>query len=504
MSKAFDALRELTLSGTASATAYLVGYDMAQPFTDKEFRVGLADLIEVLTPQFGVTAVNTGAAGSQASVSLSQDLDGKWEFTFNIPRGANGADGSGGSGGTAVSFVNGNVTKLAAGSQPTAAIRKIDDVTYAIDLGLPEGAAGAPGTPGLQGAPGDAGPRGDPGQTGQTGATPTLQAGNVTALAAGAPPTIALRSLGANAYAVDIGIPAGATGAKGADGAPGVGVPAGGTAGQILSKVNATDYNTQWINAPTGGGGGGGVPRGAASEFHEDFIWFNGHNNITTANSVYNCNDPGGLRVYNSPGCKIENSNDIYQGSAGIIDMTGAQGGYASTIYPYKLFNPFPSTSRRNKWRAYAKFAILNNNTVAGFCFRTEPMYGAVFEKADQRDNMVGVISNPTTGKWDIIYRRQGQPVTTIASNVAYQFAANFNFNSDTFFTLVEMIAGDDGMIKFYAGGVFLGQVQDSTALTPNYPMQFAFQSEGNLNGIGRTMLDNFGLQIGPVAYATA
>ncbi len=34
------------------------------------------------------------------------------------------------------------------------------------------------------------------------------------------------------------------------------GLPAGGTAGQILSKIDGTDYNSQWIDAPSGGGGG--------------------------------------------------------------------------------------------------------------------------------------------------------------------------------------------------------------------------------------------------------
>lgn len=37
-------------------------------------------------------------------------------------------------------------------------------------------------------------------------------------------------------------------GDPGATGSPGVGVPVGGTAGQILAKVNSTDYNTHWIN----------------------------------------------------------------------------------------------------------------------------------------------------------------------------------------------------------------------------------------------------------------
>ena len=40
--------------------------------------------------------------------------------------------------------------------------------------------------------------------------------------------------------------PAGADGANGADGADGAGVATGGAAGQYLTKVNSTDYNTQW------------------------------------------------------------------------------------------------------------------------------------------------------------------------------------------------------------------------------------------------------------------
>ena len=48
--------------------------------------------------------------------------------------------------------------------------------------------------------------------------------------------------------------PAGATGATGPQGpqgdpgSPGVGVPAGGTAGQVLAKVDGVDYNTEWVD----------------------------------------------------------------------------------------------------------------------------------------------------------------------------------------------------------------------------------------------------------------
>ncbi|WP_288484743.1 hypothetical protein [uncultured Novosphingobium sp.] len=44
----------------------------------------------------------------------------------------------------------------------------------------------------------------------------------------------------------------GATGTAGTNGSNGQGVPAGGTAGQILKKVDGTDYNLTWAAAPTG------------------------------------------------------------------------------------------------------------------------------------------------------------------------------------------------------------------------------------------------------------
>lgn len=41
---------------------------------------------------------------------------------------------------------------------------------------------------------------------------------------------------------------------KGANGTNGQGVPTGGTAGQVLTKVDGTDYNTQWSTPQSGGG----------------------------------------------------------------------------------------------------------------------------------------------------------------------------------------------------------------------------------------------------------
>jgi hypothetical protein len=42
--------------------------------------------------------------------------------------------------------------------------------------------------------------------------------------------------------------PAGPAGPQGVPGTPGVGVPVGGTSGQVLAKVDGVDYNTEWID----------------------------------------------------------------------------------------------------------------------------------------------------------------------------------------------------------------------------------------------------------------
>lgn len=47
--------------------------------------------------------------------------------------------------------------------------------------------------------------------------------------------------------------PAGAAGPAGATGANGIGVPTGGTTGQVLAKIDGTNYNTNWVTPSAGG-----------------------------------------------------------------------------------------------------------------------------------------------------------------------------------------------------------------------------------------------------------
>lgn len=110
-----------------------------------------------------------------------------------------------------------------------------------------KGDTGNTGATGSQGIQGETGPKGDKGDTGDTGDTG---------------PTGATGSTGAKGDTGDQG-PTGATGsqgiqgiqgiqgevgATGATGATGAGVAAGGTEGQVLLKVDGTDYNTVWAD----------------------------------------------------------------------------------------------------------------------------------------------------------------------------------------------------------------------------------------------------------------
>jgi hypothetical protein len=94
----------------------------------------------------------------------------------------------------------------------------------------PTGATGATGAAStVPGPPGATGPQGPQGATGAASTVPGPQG----------PPG----STG----------PQGSTGATGSQGPPGQGVPVGGTTGQVLTKINATDYNTNWQTPAAGG-----------------------------------------------------------------------------------------------------------------------------------------------------------------------------------------------------------------------------------------------------------
>jgi hypothetical protein len=97
------------------------------------------------------------------------------------------------------------------------------------------GATGPPGPTGPTGATGPSGPQGEIGPAGPAG--PNGPQGDVGPMG----------PQGLEGPAGPQG-DTGPQGAQGVQGLPGPGVPAGGTAGQLLTKASATDFATQWAS----------------------------------------------------------------------------------------------------------------------------------------------------------------------------------------------------------------------------------------------------------------
>lgn len=89
-------------------------------------------------------------------------------------------------------------------------------------------------------------------------------------------------------------IATGGIGPAGAPGAAGVGVPTGGTTGQVLAKIDATDYNTQWVTGGGGGGGSGDVV-GPASSTDNAVARFDATTGKLIQNSTVTVSDTGNI-----------------------------------------------------------------------------------------------------------------------------------------------------------------------------------------------------------------
>ena len=127
-----------------------------------------------------------------------------------------------------VSVNVGTTTTLPAGSSATVT-NSGTDTDPILNFGIPQGAAGQ---------------NGQDGTDGQDGVSPEV---TITTITDGHTVTItdADHPTGQSFNVMD-----------GQDGAPGVGVPSGGTTGQVLKKVSGTDYDTEWANESGGGSGG--------------------------------------------------------------------------------------------------------------------------------------------------------------------------------------------------------------------------------------------------------
>lgn len=180
------------------------------------------------TTRVGTTT--TGEPGTQASVSNS-GTPYNAILDFTIPQGPVGPQGPKGQDGAATISIHNTYT---VSSDMPASVDNVGTPEVAsLDFYIPQGPKGDTGETGPQG------PKGDTGMG-------TVAIGTTTTGDAGTQASVSNSGTSQDAV-LNFTIP---------KGDPGQGVPAGGTAGQVLTKLSGADYDAVWA---TGGSGGGSV-----------------------------------------------------------------------------------------------------------------------------------------------------------------------------------------------------------------------------------------------------
>lgn len=159
-----------------------------------------------------------------------------------------------------------------------------------------KGDTGATGPQGVQGPAGATGAQGIQGVQGPTGATGST----------------------------------GPTGATGATGPAGQGVPTGGTANQILAKIDATNYNTQWVTPAAAGSSGiarsiSTITTGttAAAATVTDYVYLvNAAVALTLPTAVSNTNRYTVKNIFSSNCTVATTSTETIDGGAAPITLT--------------------------------------------------------------------------------------------------------------------------------------------------------------------------------------
>jgi hypothetical protein len=302
--------------------------------------------------------VNTDLYLNVSNGDLYQKSGGAWAIIDNLtgPTGATGSTGATGAAGSNGSNGTDGKTVRNGSGAPSSGLGVdgdfyIDTTAFQI-YGPKAGGSWASGTS-IIGPTGATGPAGSTGATGSPGADGAkwYSGSGAPSGALGVNGDLYLNTANGDLYQKSGGTwsvidnltgPTGATGSTGATGATGpagsngtngVGVPIGGTTGQVLSKIDGTDYNTQWVT-PSGGGGGGAD--GTVLSPTQITAWQNNYNPSGWANTV------GVLRI---------NSNQFHF----LSGLTATTDGHTVRIFntgtfPIGLYNQNTDSTAANRF----------------------------------------------------------------------------------------------------------------------------------------------------------
>jgi len=180
-----------------------------------------------------LSKINNGDSGLLARTKIND--------AFDVVDGLTGSSGTSGTSGT--SGVNGSTGDAgSSGSSGTSGVGGATGDAGSSGTSGVDGATGATGPQGIQGIQGTQGPIGATGPQGIQGTQGPIGATGPQGIQGTQGP------IGATG-------PQGIQGITGATGSDGVGIPAGGSISQVLTKASSDDYDTEWVDQSGGGGG---------------------------------------------------------------------------------------------------------------------------------------------------------------------------------------------------------------------------------------------------------
>jgi hypothetical protein len=226
-----------------NGTDYQFAFSALLSFIGANLNLGANISFGATLPQ-NTTGKNGDVFISTSAGSFAQKIAGVWTVTYNLPSSTGTTDGTilYGLGVPGSATGDDNDTYINTG---TGIFYKKSAGTWSQVFSMQTGPAGPQGT---------AGANGTNGMDGKTILNGTTNPSNLSTGTDGDfyINTSTFMFFGPKAVGV---WPAGISlvGADGADGPAGQGVPAGGAPGQVLAKIDGTDYNDHWIDPPSGG-----------------------------------------------------------------------------------------------------------------------------------------------------------------------------------------------------------------------------------------------------------
>ena len=258
----------------------------------------------------------------------------------------------------------------------------------------PQGPIGLTGATGPQGIQGETGPQGPIGLTGATGPQ-GLQ--------------------GATGPQGPIGL-TGPQGPAGTPGANGQGVPTGGTTGQVLAKVNATDYNTQWVTPSAGGSAYPNVEVSVTNTTIQNIPDLTGGTSTTVLN----------FSGSNNPNASLTGGN-TWNGSIFTVGSSGA--GW------YQINSQVRGVSPTGTLFSVGVLYYMDKNNSVG-AGKTGALYlSSIFTSGNTSENVLRQASHLDT----FIYLNAGDTLRFRAFSSSNATAANTSSDGSTFLNIVRI-----------------------------------------------------------------